>query len=732
MTAKPEENRLQQQPITQTLEKNYMPYAMSVIVSRAIPEIDGFKPSHRKLLYTMYRMGLLGGSRTKSANIVGQTMKLNPHGDQAIYETLVRLTRGNGALLHPYIDSKGNFGRVYSRDMQYAAARYTEVRLDKICEELFSGLDKNSVDFIDNYDSTTKEPLLLPAAFPSLLVNSNQGIAVGMASNICSFNLTEVCRAAAAYIRDPGCDLLSIMPAPDFSTGAELIYNRAEMEQIYKTGRGSMRLRATWRFDKKNNMVEIVEIPYTTTVEAIIDDITGLVKQGKVREINDIRDETDLNGLKIALELKRSTDPDALMQKLFRFTSLQSTFPCNFNVLVNGTPRVLGVRALLGEWLAWRRACVRREISYDLEKKQDRLHLLQGLEKILLDIDKAVRIIRRTEKESEVVPNLMAGFGIDTVQAEFVAEIRLRQLNRQYILQRTADIQTLVDEIADLEDMLANRERVDDQICANLERIAAKYGQKRLTRLVHEKEIDTFEPDQLIEDYNLRLFLTEHGYIKKLALTSLRSAGELKTKEEDKIVQEIEGKNKADVLFFSDRGNVYKLKCYDIKDHKPSDLGEYTPNLLEMENDERIVFLHMTEDYLGHVLLGFANGKFARIPLNAYETKTNRRKLVKAYSTASPVVRIFFLEADDDFVAVSNIRKVLVFNSAKVPLKPTRTNQGVQVLLSKKGSTMVSCRRLSESNIADDKYYRTRKIPAVGTYLKEETLQDRQLGLDSI
>jgi len=732
MTAKPEENRLQQQPITQTLEKNYMPYAMSVIVSRAIPEIDGFKPSHRKLLYTMYRMGLLGGSRTKSANVVGQTMKLNPHGDQAIYETLVRLTRGNGALLHPYIDSKGNFGRVYSRDMQYAAARYTEVRLDKICEELFSGLDKNSVDFIDNYDSTTKEPLLLPAAFPSLLVNSNQGIAVGMASNICSFNLTEVCRAAAAYIRDPGCDLLSIMPAPDFSTGAELIYNRAEMEQIYKTGRGSMRLRATWRFDKKNNLVEIVEIPYTTTVEAIIDDITGLVKQGKVREINDIRDETDLNGLKIALELKRSTDPDALMQKLFRFTSLQSTFPCNFNVLVNGTPRVLGVRALLGEWLAWRRACVRREISYDLEKKQDRLHLLRGLEKILLDIDKAVRIIRRTEKESEVVPNLMAGFGIDTVQAEFVAEIRLRQLNRQYILQRTADIQTLVDEIADLEDMLANRERVDDQICSNLERIAAKYGQKRLTRLVHEKEIDTFEPDQLIEDYNLRLFLTEHGYIKKLALTSLRSAGELKTKEEDKIVQEIEGKNKADVLFFSDRGNVYKLKCYDIKDHKPSDLGEYTPNLLEMENDERIVFLHMTEDYLGHVLLGFANGKFARIPLNAYETKTNRRKLVKAYSTASPVVRIFFLEADDDFVAVSNIRKVLVFNSAKVPLKPTRTNQGVQVLLSKKGSTMVSCRRLSESNIADDKYYRTRKIPAVGTYLKEETLQDRQLGLDSI
>ncbi len=732
MTVIPAENRLQQQPITETLEKNYMPYAMSVIVSRAIPEIDGFKPSHRKLLYTMYRMGLLGGARTKSANVVGQTMKLNPHGDQAIYETMVRLTRGNGALLHPYVDSKGNFGRVYSRDMQYAAARYTEVRLDKLCEEIFAGLDKNSVDFIDNYDSTTKEPLLLPAAFPSLLVNSNQGIAVGMASNICSFNLTEVCKAAVAYIRDPGCDLLAIMPAPDFSTGAELIYNRAEMEQIYRTGRGSIRLRATWRFDKKNNLVEIVEIPYTTTAEAIIDDITGLVKQGKIREINDVRDETDLSGLKIALELKRSTDPEALMQKLFRFTSLQSSFPCNFNILVNGTPRVLGVRALLGEWLAWRRVCVRREIVYDLEKKQDRLHLLRGLEKILLDIDKAVRIIRRTEKESDVIPNLMAGFGIDAIQAEFVAEIRLRQLNRQYILQRTADIQTLSDEIADLQNMLANRERVDDQICAGLERIAAKYGQKRLTKLVQEKEIESFEPDQLIEDFNLRLFLTEHGYIKKLALTSLRSAGELKTKEEDKIVQEIEGKNKSDVLFFSDCGNVYKLKCYDIKDHKPSDLGEYTPNLLEMDEGERIVFIHGTEDYAGQILIGFGNGKFARIPLNAYETKTNRRKLVKAYSTASPVVRIFFLEADDDFVAVSNIHKVLVFSSAKVPAKATRSSQGIQVLLSKKGSTMISCRRLSESNIADDKYYRTRKIPAVGTYLKEETLQDRQLGLDSI
>lgn len=732
MPQSPADNLPQQQPITETLEKNYMPYAMSVIVSRAIPEIDGFKPSHRKLLYTMFRMGLLGGARTKSANVVGQTMKLNPHGDQAIYETLVRLTRGNGALLHPYIDSKGNFGRQYSRDMQYAAARYTEVRLDRICEEIFRGIDKDCVDFIDNYDNTQKEPLLLPAAFPSILVNSNQGIAVGMASNICSFNLSEVCRATAAYIRDPGADLMPIMPAPDFATGAELIYDRQAMEQVYRTGRGSIGLRATWRYDKKNNLIEILQIPYTTTVEAIIDDVTSLVKQGKIREITDIRDETDLNGLKITLECRRSTDPEALMQKLFRYTQLQSTFPCNFNVLINGTPRVLGIKALLGEWLSWRRSCVRREIAFDLEKKQQRLHLLRGLEKILLDIDKAIRIIRGTEREADVIPNLMDGFTIDSEQAEFVAEIRLRQLNRQYILQRTGDIQTLVDEIADLEDLLANRERIDDVICNALEQISARYGIDRQTRLVKAQEIESLDDTQLVEDYRLRLYLTEHGYLKKLALTSLRSAGELKTKEEDQIVQEIEGKNKTDVLLFSDQGTVYKVKCFDLKDHKPSDLGEYTPNLLEMEEGERIIFIHMTEDYAGKILIGYANGKFTQMPLNVYETKTNRRKLVNAYSTVSPAVGLFFIEEDDDFVAVSNIRKVLVFNSGQVPVKTTRTNQGVQVLLSKKGSYMVSCRRLKESNIKDDKYYRNRRLPAVGTYLKESTLDDRQLGLDGI
>lgn len=734
MTGTGENNLMRKQSITTTLEENYMPYAMSVIVSRAIPEIDGFKPSHRKLLYMMYRMGLLRGARTKSANVVGQTMKLNPHGDQAIYETLVRLTRGNGALLHPYIDSKGNFGRQYSRDMQYAAARYTEVRLDRICDELFSGLDKNCVDFIDNYDNTMKEPLLLPSAFPSVLVNSNQGIAVGMASNICSFNLVEVCHAAVAYIKNPDADLLKVMPAPDFSTGAQLIYNREDMKKIYKTGRGSFKLRASWRHDKKNSLIEIYEIPYVTTVEAIIDDITSLVKRNKIREINDIRDETDLNGLKITIEYRRSADPDALMQKLFRFTSLEANFPCNFNVLINGTPRVLGVRALLGEWLSWRRSCVRREIAYDLEKKQERLHLLRALELILLDIDKAIQIIRKTENESDVIANLMKGFGIDDRQAEFVAEIRLRQLNRQAILQKTADIKALAGEIEDLQQTLENKERIDRVICDKLSQIAERFGSKRRTTLIKEQEVETIDEEQLIEDYRLRLFLTEHGYLKKLALTSLRSAGELKTKEEDKIVQDIEGKNKSDVLLFSNHGHVYKLKCFDIQDHKPSDLGVYTRNILDLNDDEQIVFIHMTELYEGEILIGFRNGKFTRIPVQAYETKTNRRKLVNAYSTASPAVAFFYLpeQEDPDIVAVSNINKILIFKSKQVPVKKTRTNQGVQVLLSKKGSYMTRCGLLSDSNIKDDPYYRKKTIPGVGTYLKESTLEDRQLSLDSM
>lgn len=720
------------QPITETLEQNYMPYAMSVIVSRAIPEIDGFKPSHRKLLYTMYKMGLLNGSRTKSANVVGQTMKLNPHGDAAIYETMVRLTRGNGSLLHPWVDSKGNFGRTYSRDMQYAASRYTEVRLDSSCETLFQGLEKDSVDFIDNYDGTLKEPRLLPAIFPSVLVNSNQGIAVGMASNISSFNLAEVCQATVNLIQDQDTDLLNVMPAPDFSTGAELIYSEAEMRKIYDTGRGGIKLRATYKVDRKNGYIEVLEIPYTTSVEAIIDEITNMVKLGKVKEVNDVRDETDLDGLKLTIDYKKSADADALMQKLFRMTSLQANFPCNFNLLIDGSPKVLGVRQILLEWLKWRRECLRRELAFDLAKKRDRLHLLKGLERILLDIDKAIRIIRETEKEADVLDNLMNGFDIDKTQAEYVAEIKLRQLNRQYILQRTADVEALNAEILDLETTLVSSRKMDRVIIRQLEETKKKYGKQRKTRLVNSDDIETISDHQLIDDYRLKVFLTEHGYLKKISLTSLRSAGDLKTKEDDSIAREMEGKNKADLLLFTNRGTVYKLKMYEMKDHKPSDLGEYTPNLLGLDEDERVIDFVVTDNYEGMMLAGFASGKIVRLPMTCYETKTNRKKLLNAYSTSSPLVRIHFITQDEDFVVVSNIRKALVFNSSQIPTKATRQSQGVQVLLSKKGSTMVDFKRLSESNIEQDSYYRTRRIPAVGTYIKENTLADRQLGLEGI
>ena len=723
---------IHREPITDTLEKNYMPYAMSVIVSRAIPEIDGFKPSHRKLLYTMYKMGLLGSTRTKSANVVGQTMKLNPHGDQAIYETMVRLTRGNDSLLHAYIDSKGNFGKVYSRDMHYAAARYTEVRLDTLCQEIFGGLDKDSVDMIDNYDGTMKEPLLLPATFPSILVNSNQGIAVGMASNICSFNLSEVCAATVAYIQDPACDIKALMPAPDFSTGADLILHPQEIEQIYQTGRGSFKLRAKYQVDKKNGFLEILEIPYSTTVEAIIDDISELVKSGKIKEINDVRDETDLDGLKLTIDYKRSADPEALMQKLYRLTSLESSFPCNFNILINGTPRVLGVRSILGEWHAWRRACLRREIAFDLGKKQDRLHLLQGLEKILLDIDLAIKIVRETELESEVVANLMKGFAIDSIQAEYVAEIRLRQLNRQYILQRIADIKQLIQEIADLQEMLGDQEKIDRRIIDQLKAVAKKYGRPRKTTLVHTDDVERLSDHELIEDYRLRMFLTDHGYLKKIPLTSLRSAGDLKTKEDDQIVQDLEGKNKMDILFFTNLGNVYKLKVFEIKDHKPSDFGEFTPNLLTLEDGEKVVFFHLTEDYSGQFLLAFANGKAVRLECAVYETKTNRKKLVNAFSTHSPLVAIYHITGPEEFVAFSSIKKVLVFNSEQVALKATRSTQGIAVMLSKKGSTLASLKRLADAGIAEPQYYRTKILPAVGTYLKESTLVNRQVGLDTI
>jgi len=720
------------QAITDTLETNYMPYAMSVIVSRAIPEIDGFKPSHRKLLYTMYKMGLLTGNRSKSANVVGQTMRLNPHGDMAIYETMVRLTRGNGSLLHPYVDSKGNFGRQYSRDMQFAAARYTEVKLDKLCEEIFRGMDKNAIDFMDNYDGTLKEPVLLPASFPSILVNSNQGIAVGMASNICSFNIREVCEATIAYMKDPQVDLIEIMPAPDFSGGGTILYDKAEMLQVYETGRGGIKIRAKYRIDKKNNMIEIYEIPYTTTAEAIIDEVIELVRSGKIKEINDVRDETDLEGLKITIECKRGVDHDNLMTKLYRFTKLQDTFSCNFNVLINGMPRVLGVRALLAEWLVWRRSCQKREVLYDLERKQDKLHLLDGLAKILLDIDKAIKIIRNTELEADVVPNLMTGFAIDAIQAEYVAEIKLRNINHQYILNRIADREALIKEISDLEDILKKPHRIDAMIIKTLENVAKKYGKDRRSEIQHVDEVETFSTDQMIEDYRLKLFLTEHGYIKKIPLTSLRSAGELKTKEEDRILMELEGKNKSDILFFSDHCNVYKMRAFELADTKPSELGGYLANILQMEDGEKILFMHNTEDYSGDILFSFENGKMSKVILKAYETKTNRKKLLHACCEASPITAIHYLTADTDFAAFSNLRKAIVFSSSLIPVKTTRSSQGVQVLVSKKGSVLTSVVKLENSGFADPEYYRIRRTPAVGYYLKEETIVNRQIGLGEV
>lgn len=723
---------VEKQLITETLEKNYMPYVMSVIISRAIPEIDGFKPSHRKLLYTMYKMGLLTGKRTKSTNVVGQTMKLNPHGDAAIYETLVRLTRGNSTLLHPYIDSKGNFGKQYSRDMAYAASRYTEVKLDSICDELFRGLEKDSVDFVDNYDGTIEEPTLFPATFPSILVNVNEGIAVGMASRICSFNLGEVCNAAIAYIADPGADIISYMPAPDFESGAEIIYNKSAMNQIYTTGLGAIKLRSKYTIDKKNGSIEINEIPFVSTLEKIIEEIIELVKSNKIKEFNDVRDESDKDGFKITIDYKKSANPEALIQKLFRFTELQKTFSCNFNILINGTPRVLGIKQILGEWTAWRRSCIRRETAFDLQKKQEKLHLLEGLEKILLDIDKAVKIIRETQIADDVIINLMNGFSIDEIQAEYVADIRLRNLNRQYIIERTADIKSILDEISDLQKIMQNSNLVDGLMVRNLQAVIKKFAKPRRTTLVMDHEVEEFSTSQMIEDYRLKLYLTEHGYVKKIALTSLRNSNELKTKEDDKIIIELEGDNKSDVLFFTDKCNVYKIKAYEIKDHRPSDLGEYSPNLLSLAEGEKVIFMHVTSQYDGNLMIGFLNGKVAKIEMNKYETKTNRKKLINAFSDFSPVVSMHFIPQDDDFVIYSSINKILVFNSALVSSKTTRTTRGVQVLLSKKGSTMTKIERVAESNITDLKYYRNKNIPAVGYFIKEGTFKDNQIILPVI
>ncbi len=719
------------QPVTETLKQNYMPYAMSVIISRAIPEIDGFKPSHRKLLYTMYKMGLLTGARTKSSNVVGQTMKLNPHGDMAIYETMVRLTRGNGALLHPFIDSKGNFGKQYSRDMAYAAPRYTEVKLDGVCNEVFGDIDKNTVDFIDNYDATTKEPVLLPTAFPNILVNPNQGIAVGMASNIASFNLKEVCLATMAYLKDPDTDLLSCMPAPDFSTGAMLLYDEAEMKKIYEAGRGSFYLRAVYQFDKKNNCIEITQIPYTTTAEAIMDKLVDLIKAGRVREVADMRDETDIGGLKITLDLKRGTDPDMLMTRLYKLTPLQDAFSCNFNLLIDGRPQVLGVRGIIAEWIRFRMGCIKRALAFDIEKKTAHLHLLNGLKKILLDIDKAISIIRHTELEAMVIPNLQKGFDIDALQAEFIAEIRLRNLNREYILKRTNEIETLTDDIASLKATLESEAKIKKMIEAQLRRISEKYGQERKTQLISPDDATHYNEDQFVEDFPLTLFLTKENYLKKVSALSLRSSnGEHKLKEDDCIVQEAETTNKSELLLFSDKCNVYKTRINDIPDSKISLMGEYLPNLLQTEPDEKILFIHPTTDYSGNLLFCFQNGKMAKVPLSAYATKTNRRRLTNAYYAGSPLACIMWLGNDErELVVYSNLGKALFMQTTKVPLKTTKTTQGVQVMISKKGSIVQMVRPAELSGIKDLDYYKTKNIPAMGCFLKTEDLPAKQLAL---
>ncbi len=722
------------QPITDMLEINYMPYAMSVIVSRAIPEIDGFKPSHRKLLYTMYKMGLLGGNRTKSANVVGQTMKLNPHGDQAIYDTMVRLTRGNGSLLHPFVDSKGNFGKQYSRDMQCAAPRYTEVRLEKICEEIFKGIDRNAVDMVDNYDGTLKEPTLLPTTFPAVLVNANQGIAVGMASNICSFNLAEVCAATEAYMKDPSCDLLEIMPAPDFSGGGKILYSKEQMKAIYDTGKGTFSVRAKYRVDKANNLIEITEIPYSTSVEAIIDNIADLVKSGKAKEIADIRDETDLDGLKITIDCKRGTDHEQLMTKLFRFTKLEDTFSCNFNILIDGTPRVMGIPQIIDEWLNWRRNCVSRELQFNLDKMKKRLHLLDGLAVILLDIDKAIKIIRETELEADVIPNLMKGFGIDEEQAEFVAEIKLRNINKQYILNRIADRDKLKADIADTEDILGSPRRINNLIIKTLKEVAEKYGQPRKSELVGMEETETFVESAVIPDYRLHLMLTRHGYLKKHTMKSLQSAGELKTKDDDEIFMGFECENKSDLLIFTDKCNLYKTHVYDFSDTKPGDLGHYLSSELEMEDGERPIFMISTTDYKGILFIAFENGKAARFPISSYETKQNRKKLINAYFDGSKAIGFMLLDEteDPDLIVTNSLDKAAVFKASLIPLKTTRTTQGVQLLVSKKGSVLRSLARLAEVDVQDPEYYRIRKVPAIGYYIREHSLEAKQVSFDDL
>lgn len=720
-------------PITDTLKENYMPYAMSVIVSRAIPEIDGFKPSQRKVLYTMYRMGLLKEQRAKSADIVGQTMAFNPHGDQTIYETMVRMTRGNEALIHPWIDSKGNMGKVYSRDMQYAAYRYTEARLDKSCEILFNGLEKDSVDFVDNYSGTLKEPVLLPAAIPTILVNANQGIAVGMASNICSFNLKEVCEATQALIADSETDLLEYMPAPDFSTGASIIYDEDQMRKIYETGRGSFKLKAKVNIIEEQKRIEITEIPYSTSIEAIIEDINKNIKNGKLKEIVDVRDETDLKGLRITLDLRKNADSEYVLRKLYKLTPLISSFACNFNLLVDNHPRVLGVREILQEWLDWRRECLRRELEYDRKKLADRLHLLRALEKVLLDIDRAIRIIRRTEKEADVIPHLMAAFEIDEVQAEYVAEIKLRHLNREYLLRRTQDIAQLEDQIADLVAILKSKKRLDKLISNQLKEYANKYGKERKTELVAAEKAEKLKIEPKIDDYNLRLFYTKEQYLKKLPLTSLRSAGDLRLKDDDEIIQTIETSNVSEILFFGSLGNVYKLLTHEIEDHKPSHFGEFLPNLLELEKGEEILFIHATKDFAGYLTLVFADGRAVKVDVSAYETKQRRKMLKNGIYGKSELRGLIFREKEDDFgdiAILSSQARMIVVDANLIPYKKTRSSQGIRVMNLKKPYQVTEIKDLSPDEAEEHAYYRARTLPAAGRFIKDDLIKEKQLSFD--
>ena len=722
-------SKVQEQPITQTLEQNFMPYAMSVIVSRAIPEIDGFKPSHRKLLYTMFKMGLLNGARTKSANIVGQTMRLNPHGDAAIYETMVRLSAGYEALLTPFVDSKGNFGKVYSRDMSYAASRYTEAKLAGICGELFRDIDKDTVDFVDNYDGSMKEPSLLPTAFPNVLVSANTGIAAGMASAICGFNLNEVCDTAIAYLKDPEHDLLSTLPAPDFPTGGEIIYDRAEMEKIYRTGRGSVKLRSRWRFLPKENIVEIYEIPYTTTSEAVIDKVAELIKAGKIREINDMRDETDLSGLRLAIDLKRGVDPEKLMQKLFKLTTLQDAFACNFNILVGGNPRVMGVGEILEEWTAWRMDCVRRRVYFDLARKRDKLHLLRGLQQILLDIDKAFAIIRGTELEADVVPNLMVGFGIDQIQAEYVAEIKLRNINREYILKRTAETEELEREIEELESTLNNRRKLRSIIIDELKQVNKKYPSPRRSLIVYADEIEEFDESETVEDYPVTLFLSREGYFKKITAQSLRMSGEQKYKEGDGLMTSFEASNRRELLFLTDKQQMYKSRVSDFEDGKASALGVYLPTKLQMDEGENVIAMLDPADYKAHLLLFFENGKAARIELSAYETKTKRKKLVGAYSDKSPVRSVLLLWEEADIAVEASDGRCLIFHSSLLQPKTSRSTQGVGVMALKSKKQLLRAAFLGDTSIRDLKRYRVRSIPAAGALLKPEDRGEEQMSL---